>query len=249
MKKLMLSIVAVLLFLAGTTFAQTAPAKFRVHEHVVKPSMNSKFRDAVKKLKAACEQYKLNLSWTTVGYDDNSYIHALPLQNYADLDKNPFADLETKMGQEALGKIWGEMAECLESERDYVITSLPQFAYLTRGAEENHREVTFWYILPGKDGEAENVLAEWKKLNESKKVPGGYEVYKAIFGIESRYAIVHFAKDAVDLATKNQKTNELNAGEEANALWTKTMAISKRYFNKRGNVQPDLSLNLPKRKM
>ena len=140
------------------------------------PSKDVKYRETIKKLKAACEQHKTSFSWTAIGYNDNSYRFFSPLKSFADLDKNPFAELETKMGKEALGKLMADFDECLESHSDYVLALRPELSYLSPADGENYRDVTFWYALPGKEAEAESILGEWKKLYESKKATDGYVV-------------------------------------------------------------------------
>src|SRR6187431_3102329 len=95
--------------LALTTLVNLALAQtnnFSIREEVVKPPMTIKFREAMKKLKTACEEAKLNFSWTTLALDDNTYSFIAPLNSMSDLDKNPFAGLETKFGKEGAAKIW-----------------------------------------------------------------------------------------------------------------------------------------------
>jgi len=231
----------VLVMTAAIAFGQAPPAMLGIHEDVVKPSMDSKFREGVKKLKAACEQSKTSFGWTTIAFDDNSYAHVFPLTKYGDLDKNPFADLEAKIGGETVGKLFGEMDACLEKHFDFVVTPLPSLSYLTPAAGENSRDFLFWTVFPGKEREAEAIIAEWKKLYESKKAPAGFLVSKIAMGMDMGYAIVAWGKDPVDIATKDAKTHELTNGEEAGKLWARTQAITQKFSNKRATVLPELS--------
>jgi len=242
-KKLTTLLLGNLLISSILVIAQTNPTPMAVHEDIVKPSMDVKYREAMKKLKAACEQHKVGPSWTTITYDDNSYRHLVSIKSFADLDKNPFADLETKMGKESLGKLWAEFDECVESHRDLVMTRLPELSYLSITESDNYRSVTFWHVLPGKENEAESILREWKKLYESKKAPSGYSVLKVIFGQLGEYVIVSWGKNAVDEATKHQKTLEL-IGDEGNKLWLKTQAITKDIYNKRAEFLPQFSYSV-----
>ena len=225
--------------------AQPPSMMYNVREDIVKPSMDVKYREAIKKLKAACEQHKLNFTWGTVVFDDGSYRHLAPVKNFADLDKNPFAELATKMGKEALGKIWTEFDACLESQSDFVMMQLPQFSYLAPGPDENFRDITYWYPLPEKAAEAEIILAEWKKLHETKKTGDGYLVYKVIFGREPVYSFASWGKDRADAATKGKKAEEL-LGDDGMKLWLRTQAITKRYYSKRASVTPEFSYTAPK---
>jgi hypothetical protein len=242
-RKLTTLLLGTLLFSSILVFAQPNPMATVCHEDIVKPSMDVKYREAMKKLKAACEQHKIGPSWTTISFDDNSYRHIAPIKSFADLDKNPFADLEAKMGKEALAKLWAEFDECLESHSDFVMTQLPELSYLSPTESDNYRSVTFWHPLPGKDNEAESILKEWKKLYESKKAPSGFLVLKVIFGQQGEYVIVSWGKNATDEATKYQKTVEL-IGEEGGKLWLKTQAITKDISNKRAELLAQFSYSV-----
>ena len=229
----------VLIALIGQAQAQTSNT-FSVREEIVRPSMTPKFLAAMKKFKASCEEAKLTFSWNTISFDDNTYLFIAPLSNTADLDKNPFAGLETKFGKEGSGKIWAEFDGCVESYSEYVITRLADLSYLTPPAGENSRDVTCWYVEPGKEGEAQAILAEWKKMYESKKIQNGYSVYRIKWGKEFGYAIVAWGKSQSDIALKEEKAQEL-MGQDGMALWTKTQAITRKIYSKRGRVLPEYS--------
>jgi hypothetical protein len=246
MKKKFFSILLASVLISATViFAQTTPMNFAVHEDIVKPSMDVKYRETMTRLKAACEQHKVNFSWTSFGYDDNSYVHLAPLKSFADLDKNPFADLETKMNKEELAKLFTDFDECLESHSDFVVAQQPVLSYLLPTESDIYRNVTFWQPLLGKDNEAEAIMGEWKKLYESKKATNGFLLFKVIYGREPGYAIVSWGKNAGDEASKHQKTLEL-LGEDGNKLWLKTQAITKKIYSKRAELLPQFSYSLPK---
>ena len=241
MKKLISSFWFILCF-SGFLLAQqpAAPIKYAIYEDVVKPSMDATYKEALKKLKSACEQHKAGLSWSSAAFDDGSYSHLVPIKGLADLDKNMMADLESKMGKESLGAIFAELDKCVESQSSFAVSMLPNMSYMTPPAGENYRDLLFWQVLPGKEAEGEKIIMEWKKLHEDKKAPNGFVTYKVLFGREPGYAFVSWGKNEVDLATKAQKTNEL-FGEEGGKLWAKTMAMTKKYYSKRAWVLPDFS--------
>jgi hypothetical protein len=242
MKKQIL-ILLVATCLASSAFSQQKAQRFAVYEDQVKPSMNGKYWECMKKVKANSSQHKLAGGWTSVGFDDNSFIHLVPIANFAELDKNMFADLETKMGKEAHHAMWAEFDQCIEASKSYIITSMPELSYMNAPAGENFRDVMFWQVMPGQEKASEDLLKEWAKLYESKKTPSGFMTYKVLFGSEPGYAIVSWGKDEADAAVDFQKTKDL-LGEEAGKMWGKTMAITKKYYSKRGNVLPDASYSL-----
>jgi len=239
MKKLVFTLLIVA-FVSGLTIAQD-PVRYRIHEVFVMPSKDSQFREAAKKLKDLCTQHKTSFGWTALGYDDGSYIFVAPMTKFADLDNNAFADLQSKIGDEAMGKVWAAIDECTVSARDFIAARLPEFSYMTPPSDEHARTHTFWWPLPGKQAEAEAILREWKKLAESKKSADGYEVYRGGLGTDGPgYVITSWGKDQVDMATKAKKSQELN-GDEGQKIWHKTLAITKSYNTKQAWVMPDLS--------
>lgn len=242
MKKISL-MVFVFLFVVTVAVCQQKAQRFAVYEDQVKPSMNGKYWECMKKVKASSAQYKIAAGWTSVGFNDNSFIHMVPINNFGDLDKNMFADLENKMGKDAHNAMWGEFDPCIENSRSYIVTSMPEFSYLAPAQDQLYREVLFWQVLPGQERAREEILKEWVKLYQSKKAPAGFLTFKVLFGNEPGYAVVHWGKDPVDAAVNFQKTREL-LGEEAGNMWRKTMAITKKYYYKQGNVLPDASYSL-----
>ena len=243
MKKKIAFLFAMLLC-AAITFAQAPAAQmFAVFHDEVNPAMNGTYRDALKKLRAACDQTKSPFYWTSVSFDDNSYSHLIPIKSLADLEKNMMSDLEQKLGKDALKGIFAEFDKCVVKSTSYAITSVPSMSYLSPAAGESFRDVLFWYPIPGKDEEAEKIIQEWLKLYQSKNAPSGVLTYKAVFGGEPGYAFVSWGKNPLDLATKDQKNNEL-FGEAAGKLWERTLAITHHYKNIRGWLMPDHS-NMP----
>lgn len=227
------------LAMTGSLLAQDQ--MFAIYTHNVNPSMDMAYREAVKKLKTACQQNKLNtVSWLSGAYDDNSYNHLIPIKSFGDLDKNMFADLEAKIGKETLANIFREMEKCLESETSFVALRVASMSYLTPPADETFRDILYWYPQHGKAAEAEKIIGEWLKLYTSKNAPGGVITYKVLFGREPGYAFVSWGKNRLDWASKSQKNNEL-FGAEASKLWARTLEITKRYYSVQGWVATDLA--------
>ena len=239
MKKKITSLL-LLLLVAGSSVAQDAPSMFAVYESHVKPSMNATYQEAVKKFKATCQQQKMTFTWHAGVLDDNSYIYLVPMKNFADLDKNMFADLEAKIGKEAMASQWQAMDKCVEYQTSSVTLFLPGSSYLSPGPDDYFRSVLHWIPEVGKEAEAEKLIAEWVKLYTSKKATNGVQTYRNIFGGEGGYVFVSWGKNAADEASKDQKTNEL-FGDEASKLWAKTLLITRKYYTVTGWLSTELS--------
>ena len=225
-----------------TVFA-FAQQQYFVHENVIKPSMSQAYEASIKKLRDACAQHKINTTWTTFRYDDNTYGHFFPINGLGALDKSVFGDLDAKMDKQALASIWADINKCIDSDNQVVITSLPELGYLTPGEGENYKAVLFLSPLPGKWQENEMVFAEWKKAYAAKKAPSGFLVFRVMFGNQSGYAVVISAKNPADFADKQNKTFAV-AQDDINRLWTKQMSLVKKTYWRYCNFVPELSYTL-----
>jgi hypothetical protein len=240
MKKLINTSCCILL-IAAYAVAQDAPVRFMVLEDNVKPSMNAQYKEGLRKLKAACEENKIStMSWRTVWHDDYTYRHLIPIKGMADLDQDMTADLQAKMGKEAMGAIFTDLSRCVERQSSFVVSHLRDLSYMEPAPEENYRDVMFWQVLPDKEMEAQQIAMEWKKMHDSKKAVGGYAAYKIDFGEEPSYIFVWWAKDDIDLATRSAKNREL-FGAEGDSLWEKTLLITKKINSTRGWIMPEFS--------
>lgn len=223
--------------------ATTEKTWFTIHEDVVIPSQNAKYTEALKKLKEACKQHNIPVTWTTVRHDDYSYIHLSPINKFGDLDKNQFDELSNKMGKEAYAKLMSGFNGCYTTHHDFVVEQLTSSSYMSPSQEENFRDILYWSVYPGKETEAEKIIAEWRKLYEAKEAPAGFLAFKIVYGEEPGFAIVSWGKDEVDAATKARKTNELIKADSEDLI-KRTMAITAEMSHKRAWVLSDYSLML-----
>ncbi len=239
MKKLIVTHCCALWF-SVCAFAQEVPSRqFLVYENMVKPSMTAEFRASSKRITDACTLHKVNVNWFSIIYDDNTFLNIFPLKNLADLDKNLFAELETKMGREAFSKLWPDFFKCLESVNSFITTKLEELSYLRPAEGENYRSFLFITPILGKSQEIEKVFAEWKTAYESKKATEGFHVYRTRFGADTGYFIALWAKDPTEMAAKRSQSSKL-LGEEASRLWQKQSAFIKKYYWKNGYMAPEL---------
>jgi hypothetical protein len=243
MKKIILS--AFIVFVsANQVLSQDAePLLFAAYEHHVKPSMTGKYWECMKAVKDNSTQHKINTNWTSLEVDDNSFVHFMPIKNFAELDKNAFGELVTKMGDAAYSTMWSNFDACLDHESSYIVTYYPALSFKLPAEGENYRDILFWDVMQGKEKEAENLLKEWAKLYEAKKVPIGFQTFKITFGAQPSYVIVSWGKDDADHAMRMKKTREL-LGEDMGKMWNKTMAITDKYYSKRGNILQTVSYSV-----
>lgn len=234
------NLVFFLLVWATICFGQETPVMYAVYESHVKPSMDAAYIDAVKKMKAACQQQKMTFSWHAGSLEDNVYTYLVPIKSFGDLDKNMFNELEAKIGKDALHNLWQGIDKCVEHTSSSVVMYFPELSYLSPPATEYYRNLFFWYPEVGKEAEAEKLCAEWIKTFKAKNSPQGIQTYKTIFGGEFGYVFVSWGKNAADYEAKRQKENEM-MGDELSKLWARTLLITRKSHTQRGWYDTSLS--------
>lgn len=238
-------ILALTVFTINITYSQDAPTMFVVHTDNVKFEKIPQYEQAAKTLKENCEKHAVkDLTYTTISIEDGRYVYVSPINNMADLDKNPMAALFEKMGKEAAGKLFDDMDQCYDSHGNAVVHHLPNLSYRPEGYStegKNYREYHFLYYSP-KNGKAlEEAITKIKDLFKTKGVKNGYDVYHSGFGSEESYYMVSIAGvDDIDIATTGKENNEL-LGEERGPTFFNMIKLTTRYDQVEGEVRPDLS--------
>jgi len=218
-----------------------------VHEDHVKDGMMNKHIEADKAILAAAKEHKMKgMDWLTFQAEDNRVMYLSPIENFAELDKNPFEDLKEKMGDEAFEKLFEPFAETYTKHGDYILRLDNELSYMPEGMTqntdgENYRELVFYHIPPGKDEEAEELAKSFKKLYTDKGSKVHYRVYKSGFGtMDNYYMVAASAKDAAAMEKLRNENMEL-LGEEGKKLFAELEnTMSKRELVK-GHIKPELS--------
>ena|SRR5687768_15498594 len=219
--------------------------EFILHENIVKPSLNDNYITSIKKLRDVCAANKINMSWSTFVFEDNSYAHILPVKGTASIETDIWTELKSKIGQEEFQKLVAEIQASMASQIPGTIVAMPDHSYLKAADDEYYRMILFLQPLEGKETELENFFLEWKKHYVEKKSPSAYNVYKVQYGDqkESLYLINLSAKDAADMEARMGENRNL-MGETLAYLWKKQMSFTKKYYFRRGYFAPDLGYSL-----
>lgn len=215
--------------------------EYILHENIVKPSLNDNYITSIKKLRDVCAANKINMSWRTFVFEDNSYAHTLPVKGTASLETDIWMELKSKIGQEEFQKLVAEIQASMVSQIPGIIVAMPEHSYLKPADDDYYRMVLFLYPLEGKETELENFFLEWKKNYVEKKSPSAYNIYKIQYGEQKErlYLINLSAKDATDMEARMTANRNL-MGETLGYLWKKQMSFTKKYYFRRGYFAPDL---------
>ena len=243
-------ILVLAVFSFNTSFSQEEKKEkpstmFSVHTDNVKFAMMPQYEQLAKQLKENCEKHNIQgVDWTAISIEDGRYVFVSSIENMAELDKNPFADLFEKMGKEAAGEMFNKMDECYDSHSNSITHYLPALSYNPEGYSsegKNHREYHFLYYAPKDAAAMQEAMKAVKAMFEAKGVKNGYSVYHSGFGSEESYFMVSIAgENDLAIAQGGQENDEL-LGDEKNATFFNVIKLTTKYDQVEGDIRPDLS--------
>ena len=242
------SVVFLMLFISISVTAQNDRYQlYLVHEDHVKPDMKDKHAAADKAILDAAKEYKMKgMNWLTFQGDDNRVMYLSPIENFAELDNNPFEDLQKKMGEAEFNKLFKPFQDTYTEHGDYILRLDKELSYMPEGisqtpAGKNYRELTFYHIPPGKGEKAEQLATAVKDLYTKKNSPIHYRVYKSGFGNMGNYYMVATAAENAEEMQKLRQQNQELLGEDGKKIFDEIEETASKIENLTGYVKPELS--------
>jgi hypothetical protein len=246
------SLGAAFALLSSIADAQTpAPSYFVIHQEAAKPSMIKEYEAASKEFVALVKANKAKMphfSFSALASPDFIYTFAAPIPNFAGVDSitADFGALAQAAGPSFadLNKRSGAATEYI---RESVVQFAPELSYTPaepRIAANAARyfHYAYYYVMPGREADAEAVGADYVKLFKSKGVKTGYNVYKTVMGPEMPLYVVSVgALDAADYHADDAKVVAL-LGAEMQALGARLAAFTRRVEMREAVLRPDLSV-------
>lgn len=242
-----LLLTTIILLLVTSIQAQSENQLFVIHEDNVYPSHLIKYEKAVKNLISEMKKHNYDVPYIrTSSTRDFTYYYLRPINNFADLDKNPWKEMAEKLGKEKSKELMGEIRGHYESHRNVVFDLDNKLSFYPekprfKMVEAGYLTWDFYYIKDGYEKDVEKLLMEFKKICIDEKITDGYQVYKSIFGAEfPLIVIVSFGINQVDLAQENEnKWKKIK--EKVKPLQTEFFKYLKKYEQKTGWPRADLS--------
>lgn len=236
----------VVMLLSSTLFAQESKVqKFVIHEDVVKPKKMMKYEKASKAFVETLTKHKVGAEgqFMTMATNDMRYIFISPLENMAQLDKNPFEKMSEALGKEGNAAVWSSWDGMFETHMDYVINLNTDLSYnsgeiMMEGM--NFRHLDYYYLYPDKEQEAKAIAKEWKELYTAKNIPHGYRIYTGGMGTEPMIMVTHWAENGEAYHAQRTATNEM-LGDSAEELTARMLTLIKKIESVEGWMRPDLS--------
>lgn len=239
-KTLLLTCLSFCLAIA-VSFAQQA---FLIHQDNVKPSKAGDYEKVAKKFHEACLEHKPDATWMAAMRDDFTYFYITPIENMAELDEQPMAEMAKAMGDE-FGELFNAFDECYDSHGSYIMHSVDELSYKApEGTDMSGRNYRVWYQLHYKPANAKKVKEGMKAVKAMFKEKGSkeyYNVYHSGLGsMDSYYLVSVAAKDEIDSATR-AKANQEVLGPDRYETFNKLMAYLEKMEEYRGEMRPDLA--------
>lgn len=229
--------------------AQDAPKNqaYHIHEDVVKPSMVGEYEAICKEFLGHMKSYNIQgAKWIAASTADSRYLYVQPIDNMADLDKNPISQLAEKMGKEQVGDLFDRMDKCYDTEQDYVVVLNEELSYMPDGISqtvegENYRKWHYLYVSPENRGIVKKKMKAVHDLFTSKNSAVHYRVYKSGFGTRGEFYLVSVAaKDPVDYAQRAAE-NDVLLGEDGKLVFQELFGSLLRYEEVVGYMRPDMA--------
>ena len=177
--------------------------------------------------------------------DDFSYSYVTPIENFADLDKRPFADMAKAMGDK-FTDMFSRFDKCYDSHGTYIITLDEELTYMPEGIDqsqkdEDYRNFIFIYYTPQNVKKLREGMEAVKEMFASKGSKNYYRIYRSGFGvIDNYYMVAMSSKDAIDAATK-EKANQETLGPDRYETFNKVLSNASKWKEVTGKIRRDLS--------
>ncbi len=233
------------LLLCFTFNISQAQQAYQIHQDNVKPSKIMEYEKIAKELHEACVEHNLQDTWFTASTNDFRYYYITPIENMADLDKRPFADMAKAMGDK-FSDMFTRFDQCYDSHGTYIVVKDNELSYMPEGktaapADETYRKWFYMYYTPENSKKMREGMKAVKEFFAAKGSKEYYRVYRNGFGqMENYYMVSISAKDEIDSATRG-KANEDLLGPDRWEVFSKVMNNTSRMEEISGEMRPDLS--------
>lgn len=203
LKKLLLIVILLLSPIIMQAQEEIKAQAFTIHEDRVKPSMIEEYEQVTKDLIAKMTEHNIQgADWLTVSHNDYSYLFVSPMENFAELDKDVFAPLAEKMGEDAMKDLFARFGPCYDVHGDYVVYLQNELSYQPGGIDQNpegqyYRKFYIDYVTPGNRKGYEAGLKKIKEMLAKNNSKLEYRVYSSGFGVmDANFMITFAAKSA-----------------------------------------------------
>ncbi len=239
-----------LVLITSTSFSQEKKDQlYLVREEVAKVDMWDQYEKTSKEWVEMMEKGGLDFPYVEASQrDDGHYYYLIPINNYAEIDNFPsiFGSVIEKVGKDKWSSFMIANESSIETHKDFIIKWSAEYSYIPKESRIKMDEAKFihwlfFHFKLEKRTELLEVLKEWKKLYEDKKINSGYSIWLVELGLDNNMMVLtEYAKDGADFYTTMKENSALVKTEE-DALWAKMASLLTSVEQNFGNLRPDLS--------
>ncbi|WP_242087317.1 hypothetical protein [Aestuariivivens sediminis] len=218
---------------------------YRVHQDNVRPSMMLEYEKVAKEFNEACKMHNVQTQWLTTTMDGFKYLYVSPLENFAQMDERPFADMAKAMGDD-FGKLFDRFDKCYDSHGDYIIVLDEELTYMPEGISQtqegqDYRNYYFIHYTPENSKNLKEAMKGVKDMFASKGSKNYYRIYRTAFGaMDNYYLVAMSSKDDIDSAQKSKANQEL-LGPERFEVFNQVLNNASKMYEVTGEIRRDLS--------
>jgi len=219
---------------------------FSVHEDRVYPSKIADYEMAAKGLVAQMKKYNVQgADYLALALDDYRYIYISPIDNMAQLDKDPFANLAKDLGDSATKKMWAAFDGCYDEHGDYILSLDADLSYQPGGIDPNpegqyYRNLDYWYCTSANVDDLVAIARKVKAANEAAGSEFYYRVYRGGFGIMGPvFMVASAAKSPADWWAKVEASQK-KTGDKVAKLMEEALRLTTKFESFTGMMRPDL---------
>ncbi|WP_242121557.1 hypothetical protein [Aestuariivivens sediminicola] len=243
--KLLRNISTFLFALCIIVFTAQAQQLYQVHQDNVNPSMMAEYEKVAKEFNEACKTQNVQTQWLATNMDGFRYLYVTPIENFAQLDERPFADMAKAMGDK-FGDIFDRFDKCYDSHGTYIIVLDEDLTYMPDGISQtqegqDYRNYYFIHYTPENAKGLKSAMKGVKDMFAAKGSKNYYRVYRTAFGsMDSYYLVAMSSKDEIDSAQKSKANQEL-LGPERFEVFDRVLKHASKMQEVTGQIRRDLS--------
>jgi len=241
----------------SSAFSQEMPKPelYIIHEEGIKPSSMMSYEAASKDFLNALAEKKVSspaMMWNAYLTDDMHYLYVSRIPNFAALDSmQPEWDkAKTAVGAARWADLERRGSEGIASYNEIVTMRRPDLSYAPANPrlkmeEQRYFRLDFYYLMPGKQAEAEAIAKDYVVLFKQKNIAESYNIYMGVLGNDLPVLVAVIpAKSAADQAMADERVNAA-LGADVRPLEARAMAITRRFDRRQATYRPDLSYPAP----
>ena len=235
------------------------PQLYLIHEEIAKPSMLMQYESTTREVLTALTEKKADpavFGMRLYMTPDFHYVYVVPISGYAAMDKmgEAWKMIGDQIGKDRWSDLMMRANAPMASYNETIVKLRPDLSYWpanprVKMEDERFFNWQFYYLMPGKEEDAEALAKDYIALFKAKKINDPFTVFIAQSGNDLPLLVVSTAgTSAADYYAADEK-NMAMLGNDAMPLQARAMAITRKFEIREAMLRPDLSYPMPQQKM